>query len=414
MKRLGKLYKILAISLVVLIIFTGCGNKNKKSSDKGQGKLNIYTDVKDKHSLDIMKFAVDSYKKEKKELEININGSLTKDNIDKVISKEKDIDVVFTDRSNMLELSRLGLLSDMSNFYTKNDINDRFYNIVGTYGMVGDKYYGIGLIPYTIEVIYNEKAIKALDIADINNIKGLEELFQKIKSKGMKIPVVLTEDIDPIVALTGIIGTNIINNMELEKAYDSGVDKYKDIKSIQQTLEVLDSMIKSGAINREVFEKSDDNIVKKVEKGDYPIGIAISYYNKDILESDVKVITEYGVAGAKANMPIIINGILCISSNSKNQDNAMEFMKYLFSDKFQEELSKEGFVTGNKKACEAMASTSKDIETKIAGSNINSVIYIYNLPPKMRIALELEIEKISRGNYDGKEWEKVIKNYYSK
>lgn len=400
--------------LVVGILFSGCTflNKDKKDKQEGNGKINIYTDVKDKHSLDILKFAIEAYKEENKKVDINISSALSREDIDKSVSKEKDIDLIYTDRSSMIQLSRKGLLSDMSNFYNKNEINDRFYSIIGTYGMVGDKYYGIGILPYTIEIIYNDKAIKALGIEDINSLKGLEDITKKIKDKGNKVPILLTEDIDPLLAISSMIASNVVNNMELEKAFDSGMDRYKNIKSMQQVFSYLNDMIKSGYINKDVFEKSNDSIIKKVESGEYPIGIIISYYNKDMFDKKINMVKEYGILGKKENVPIIVNGIFCMTSNSKNQETSSEFLKYLFSDDFQNKLFEKGFVTADKSSSEKLVSISKDIEEHISSSNINSILYFYNLPPKMRSNLEMEIDKVSKGSYDGKEWDRIVEDSY--
>ncbi len=60
-----------------------------------------------------------------------------------------EIDVIFTNRNTLIELSKKGVLSDLQDTYEENNISDRYYDIMGSYGRVGDKYYGIGVVPYS-------------------------------------------------------------------------------------------------------------------------------------------------------------------------------------------------------------------------------------------------------------------------
>lgn len=409
--------KIVIIVLLIIYTFTlsACsnkeGNKSKNGSKKEEKqKITIYTDVKDKYTLDIMKYVTEEYKKENSKIEININNAMYKNGLKDELKKDNSIDVVFTNRANIIDLSKNGFLSDISNFYSKSNINERFYNIMSSYGMVGDKYYGIGLIPYTLEILYNEEALKKMNLPKPASLKEVQQLLIKINEKNLKIPIALTDDIEPLVAVSSIYASNIVNNLQLEKLYNSGIEKYKQFSNMQNYFTELDKLYKSKIILKDTFEKADESIISRVEGNELPIAIVFSYLNKDIINSKLQLLSDYSLSDVKINIPVIINGLFSICTNSKNTESVNDFLEFVYSDKFQTKLSEQGFIAGNKKANAELKGNSKIISEHLAKANNDNVLFFYNLPQKINSFLLIEVEKIFKGNYDGKEWERVIEN----
>ncbi len=66
----------------------------------------------------------------------------------------------------MIKLSQKGLLNNMETSYEKNNITKDYYNVFNSYGRFKDKYYGLSIIPCTIEVLYNTDALKKLNIEE--------------------------------------------------------------------------------------------------------------------------------------------------------------------------------------------------------------------------------------------------------
>lgn len=410
--------KIGIIVLIFIYIFTltacssGQGDKSKGGAKKEEKqKITIYTDVKDKYTLDIMKYVTEEYKKENTKIDININNAMYKNGLKDELKKDSNIDIVFTNRSNIIDLSKNGFLSDISNFYSKSNISEKFYNIMSSYGMVGDKYYGIGLIPYTLEILYNEDALKKINLPKPTNLKEVQQLLIKINEKNLKIPIALTDDIEPLMAVSSIYASNVISNLQLEKLYNSSIEKYKQFSNMQNYFTELDKLYKNKVISKDTFEKADENIVSKVEGNELPIAIVFSYLNKDIMNSKLQLLSDYSLSDVKINIPVIINGLFSICTNSKNTESANDFLEFVYSDKFQSKLSEQGFITGNKKANAELKGSSKIISEHLAKANNDNILFFYNLPQKINSLLLVEVEKIFKGNYDGKEWDRVVENY---
>lgn len=155
---------IIFISIILLFLPVGCRTLEKKDLEEKENKLNIYLDIKDKHSLELIKLAIDEYTKENSKVKINTINSIG-DSSKKDIS-EKKMDLIFTNESNMIALQNEGLLKDVDIYLKKNKIDENFHKIIYSVGRHNDKYYGIGLVPYTVEFLYNKDKLKELKLEE--------------------------------------------------------------------------------------------------------------------------------------------------------------------------------------------------------------------------------------------------------
>lgn len=405
--------KILIIFLLTALIInvSGCGSSSNETSKEKQ--LNIYVDIKDKESLNIIKFVTEEYKKSNSKSKINLNNAIG-DRIEEDISKGNEADIVITSRNNMLKLSRKGLLSDMGNYYDENKINDRYYNVVKAYGRYEDKYYGIDLIPYTMEILYNKSAFDKIGLKTPSTISDLRDTLKKLGEGSRRVPVIIPEDLDINSGLFSIIVNNRVNMRKLESKYDSGANSYKTITEMQQAFDVLNDLIKYGSITKNTFELGNENTVNKFEKGDIPIIICSSYYANNLKDDNIKSIGEnMSDSSVKFNVPVISNSIICVAVNTKNGEEVGNFIKFVLNDDTQKKLKEKGFVTGNKKV-------NGDKETGVKGiviqhlstSTEDSVAYVYNIPSKLKSAISSKIDELLAGKETKKEWQEVVDETY--
>jgi ABC-type glycerol-3-phosphate transport system substrate-binding protein len=467
MKRNNKTI-ILLLALIFVINTCGCSKKEKAASEKKQ--INIYVDVKDKNSLNIVKYLTDEYKKQESKVEINLINPFSSEKLEEDISKGAAGDVIITSRNTMIDLSRKGLLSNLSTTFSKNKISDKYYNIVSAYGRVGDKYFGLGIMPFTIEVFYNKESLKKLGMEPPKSITDLLAIFKKISENNLKVPVILPEDLDINNALASILFSNTSDLSKLEKKYDSGYEEYSKLTEIQKLFNDVYYLNKSGIINKDMFEVIGENSLSRLTMGDVPIVIGSSYIVKPLKEElkgdKIGVIEKYNISPVKENVPVIINSLICVPANAKNEEVTNSFIEYLFNEKTQKKLAEEGFVTGNKAAngntdekatetkdkgseekekgtekkengseAKEKSSESKDkgeetkdkaaetkklegvnkiIETHINQANGNSIIYLYNMPKQFQSPLDAKLNKIISGKYTGAEWEEILKEIYKR
>ncbi|MCM0649852.1 extracellular solute-binding protein [Clostridium swellfunianum] len=406
-----KTKKILAvmISLFICITLSACKNKSKNSEESKDKNLNIYVDIKDKNSLNIIKYLTEEYKKENPQFKIKVNDVLGGgNNVFEDISKGTEADLIFTSRNTMMELAQKGLIADMAQQYERNKIGDKFHKIVSSYGRVGEKYYGIGIMPYTMEVFYNSEALSKLGIAAPTNIKEMAVVIKKLSSSNIRIPVVLPEDLDINTALSAIVASNTVKLSQLDAAYNNK-EAYKNIKDMQRIFDDINTIVKETQLNKNIFELGNDSTINALANGTIPILISTSYYSETLSNGKVNLVENYTITPNKTgNVPIIMNSILCVPTNGKNQEAAGKFIKFVISDDTQEKLTKKGYVTGNKKSDEKLSGLGASISKHLMGAGDDNIVYVYSLPQKYQGVISSKIDAILSGKYSGKEWHEIV------
>lgn len=418
MKKSFKTLKNLCSILMVLIMvfsLSACKSDKKEKSEKPK-KLNVFLDTTDTHSANVIKFLIDDFKKNNQDVEIKLNDVLgNKSDIMETINLGTEIDVIFTNRNTLIELNKNGVLQDLQTVYEKQGIRDRFYDIMVSYGRIGDKYYGIGVVPYSVELLYNKTNLEKLKISNPNNLEGWLEVLKQVNSKGIKTPVVMTEDVDANGLLFSLIASKVINIHEIEENYDGGEEGYKKIKGAQKIFDEFNSLAKSKGITKNTFESGNEQSINSFINGDSPLLICTSYFSSKLNTSDIGIIEDYDNNSTYgSNVPIIINSLVSVPLNAKNQDNANAFIKYIYSDEVQARIVEKGIISGNKNANNKVTGTSKIMVQHMHKANDNSILILYNLPDKIKSNILMAVRRILDGSYSAKEWEELLKQAYSK
>lgn len=411
-KSFKKMKNLFSVFIVLLLIFnlTAC----KSSKNEKQKKLNVFLDSTDKYSSNAIKFLIEDFKKNNPDVEIQLNDVLgDKSDILEKINVGTEIDVIFTNRNKIIELSKKGLLSDMQSNYEKDAISDSYYDIIGSYGRVGDKYYGIGVVPYSIELLYNKVNLEKLKIPSPKNLEDWLNALKQVNGKGIKTPVVLSEDLDMNEILFSTIATKTMNIHDLEENYDSGEEGYKKNKAMQEIFSQFNSLTKNIGISKNSFEIGNEQTIDSFNNGDAPLLASISYYHPKLNGSNIGIVTDYNDNSKYGtNLPIIINSIVCVPLNAKNSDNANDFIKYMYSDEVQARMAENGIISGNKKANNKISAIGKIMVEHMYEANDNSILILYNLPEKIKNGVILAISRILDGGYNPKQWEELLKESY--
>ena len=411
-KTLKELKKLCSVFIILIMVFSLSACKSDKKEN--QKKLNIFLDTTDEYSSEVIKFLIEDFKKNNPDVEIKLNDVLgDKSDIMETINLGTEIDMIFTNRNTLIELSKKGVLSDLKDAYEGNDLSSRYYDIMGSYGRVGDKYYGIGVVPYSVELLYNKSNLEKLNLSNPSNLKQWLNTLAQINGKGIKTPVVLTEDVDANGFLFSLIASKGINIHEIEENYDSGEESYKKLKNVQGIFKEFDSYAKDNVITKNCFEVGNKQSVVNFNNGDSPLLVCISYYNSKLNGSNIGVIGDYdNNSNLGTNVPIIINSLLSVPVNAKNTDTVDAFIKYIYSDEVQAKIVQKGIISGNKIANNKVSGSGKLMVEHIYKANDNSMLIIYNLPETVKNNVLLALKKILDGGYNSKEWEGVLKKSY--
>lgn len=416
MKESNKFLKNVCIVFLILITVTSLSSCKWVGGKKGddQKKLNIFIDTKDEHSYKVIKFLVDDYKKNNPDVEIKLNDVLDdKSDVMDTINLGTEIDVMFTNRNDFIELSKKGVLSDMDGAYEDNNINSRYFNIISSYGRIGDKYFGIGVVPDSIELFYNKVNLEKLKIASPNNLEEWLNVLKQINGKGVKTPVVLNGDIDASGILFSLIASKRVNIHEIQDSYDSGEQGYTKLKDMQGVFDEFNLLTKSYGITKNSFELGNEQSVTNFNNGDSSLLMGTSYYNSNLNGNNIGVIGDYdNNPKFGSNVPIIVNSILSVPVNAKNGDSADAFIQYIYSDEVQARLVQKGIITGNKVANNKIIGIGKLMVQHMYKANDNSIPILYDFPRKIENNILITLKKIIDGNYNSKEWDEILKESY--
>ncbi|MBK1813585.1 extracellular solute-binding protein [Clostridium sp. YIM B02505] len=406
--------KIKNVIFIVLIIILNCNLVFgcSKGKDEPKGKLSILIQNNASQDVDVINTLIANYKKAHSQIEIKIENMTENEKIEKVTVDKPDYDVLICERNMMISMARQGYLSDISSNVSNNKMIDKFYNIVSTYGRIDDKYYGIGVMPYSLNFIYNRQQaagyIKGADEID------LMSLLRMSKEKNIKIPVALPKEMDISLAVASMIADNIINEADLEKNFDVGREKYSKFGKMQEVFKFMNTLFKDYGVSADKFVLSDNSIVKKVESGEVPFALVTTLSSKEIDESkNIAVVNSNIVDGSKVNPPVIIDHLVCQLQNAKNKDEVVRFLDYLSDDESYKTLGKEGIITGNRSANSQLKGLQSQMIWAISVANENNIIFYHNLPYKMKPHIIEQTKNLINGAYSGNEWQTIVDKTYT-
>ncbi|MGH4052082.1 MAG: ABC transporter substrate-binding protein [Clostridium sp.] len=410
-KTLMTMKKLCSVFIILTMVLGLCSCKSNKEEQK---KLNIFLDTTDEYSSQVIKFLIDDFKKNNPDVEIKLNDLLVdKSDIMETINLGTEVDILFTNRNSLIELSKNGVLSDLQQTYDENTISDRYYHIMGSYGRVGDKYYGIGVMPYSIELLYNKTNLKKLNISNPNNLNQWLSVLTQLNKKGDKTPVALPDNMDVNGYLFSLISSKYINIHEIEDKYDSGEQSYKKLKNVQEIFKEFSSITKDKGITNNSFVLGNKQTVINFVNGDSPLLVSTSYYNSVLSAENIGVIGEYdNDSNFGTNIPIIINSLLSVPVNAKNTQNVDAFIKHIYSDEVQAKIVQKGIISGNIIANNKVSGNGKLMIEHMYKANDNSMLILNNLPESVKNNLLLTLKRILDGGYNSKEWEELLEKSY--
>ncbi|MGE5628499.1 MAG: ABC transporter substrate-binding protein [Solirubrobacterales bacterium] len=379
---------IFLIVLLLALMLPGCAN-SKKSETKE--KLNVFIDIKDNESIDLLNKLIEDYKGKNPKINLNTTSVL-----------ENNTDVIFTTRTNMINFADKGYLKEMKDYIDENKIDERYYKIVKLYGRYNDKDYGIPIILNPLEIYYNEDSIKRNNLTIPVDKTGLLKLLQELRNKSIQVPVMIPEKTEEV--LFAFIVNNTMDVTLLDKNFDLGIQNYNNINEMKIPFDILKDIIRKNILGKSSFIKSEEKTGGKMEKGEVPILIS----NNLVQGSNIKVFQNY----SKGIVPVSSKLVASIYAGSENSKQGEDFIKYIFSDETQKILNEEGCISGNKTVNNEKTGVEKDIFNQLGSMDEKSIAYFDTIPDKLKEAVQERIEIMLSGKFSENEWYETIKSAF--
>lgn len=397
--------------LIILLAFNlfGCSQKENPNKNK---QISIYVDIKDNQSLNVLKNLIDGYKNKNSGVNVSILNSLGS-KVEEDLGKGTSPDIILTSRSNMINLTNKGYLSDMKSYYEDNKIDERYYTIINSYGRYNDKSYGIPMLVSSLEILYNLDAINKMGLNEPKDVNGLNNMIMSLKKNSTRVPVVINNNKDINSVLFSIIVNNTVNINKLDNNYDSGFEAYNNISDMKIPFQILNNIVNKGVVDRFSFEMGNESTISKFNKGDIPLIVVTSAYINEFKKSNIKVFDNYSSFDLyRGIIPIVSDSMICVPVRSKNGEEVDKFIKYIFSDDIQKKIAESGFVTGNKSVNKTNEGIGSIFALHLNKANENSIIYTDTIPDKLRDAVESKLDLILSGKSSNKEWEEILRSTY--
>lgn len=418
-----KIAYILAVLLTVSFLSSGCTkSKDNKSSDTSTADIKIAVFYNEDEQGKIYKSLAKAYMEANKgsKVEVVYNYS-DRDEISRTLSTDGKFDVIGLTRSQLIEYSKSGYLTDISSLSKEMDYENNLYPICLSYGSYNGKLYGIGDMPMTMEWFYNKDIFDKNGLSEPKDFNDLKTICKTLKSKGI-VPVSLGGmDGWTTSLLLGAITAQAAGSSDLTSNYGSDKKAFSSIDGINESFNVLGEIF-SSCIDDDCGKINYIQSIKDFVNGDAAILPALST-TKDTIDEMKSKNFSYGVFtdgvafidDAESKYSASAAQVLAIPKNSKKQDKAMEFIKFVFSEEGQKCFKDNKVIAPLKIVNKESNDTVKTILSHLEETNDDSIMFYDNISPDMVSNTDAVLANVADGIVDAKDaWDKILSRTFSK
>ncbi|MFD3156262.1 ABC transporter substrate-binding protein [Haloimpatiens sp. FM7330] len=406
--KILKKYLIVFLSLVVLL---GCAGCSKKQNTNNVRNINIYSDMEDSKMLYLINFIKEEYEKENTNVKISFNNISDGQQMINILNKET-ADIIFTNRNNMIELARKGLIADLSTVAEENKLYERYYDIMWLYGKYNNKQYGMGIIPYSVEIMYNKKVLDSMDLDYPKDINGLYNILKVLNKNSIKVPVITTKNTNIYSLLFSCVVNNEIGINNVEEHYDSSKKYYENSTKMQKAFDYINKMYKESILSNKTFKILNEDQIDELSDESTPLIMVTTNNMVKSSQKGFELGKTLDLSNIKFKKPVVVDSIFSISNNSVDKEEIQKFVKFIYDDKFQSKLIEKKIVTGNKNVNNKLGDSYSSIINNIFYADSKNILFDYNIPKKLSKNIKFEVEEILSGKYDGKEWKESVGKTY--
>lgn len=398
-----KKLSLMLILLCLCSLSTACGNKKNEEVDS----VNLYYNAQNVKSINCITDLIKKYE-EKKGAKINIIPVNDIEEVEKNINEKEDSSLVLLDRYNFIDYKNKNYLRDLSYLFKEKKIKEKFFPINNLYGMDEEKYYGIGITPYSIDLIYNEEALKSKEIEIQEN--SYIEILTKLREKNIKIPTYIKSQYSKEVLLSCLVANDTISYdlYKVDKASNLS-EKINYIENGQKIFDILHDLYNKNVIKEDMFIESDEAVIKEFNEGKIPVLLTTTLSSEDITnKKGIGLIDKMPIENKNISTTVGMDATLCSVIGSLKTDSVDDFFRFLIESNPFGELSKKNCVTGNREADSNLKGVQRKMGNGIRVANEINMFYINIISNENIKKIDKECKKILSGQYDGKEWDRVL------
>lgn len=397
-----KRYILIMISVILLVVFVGCYQKDNKETS-----IKVYYNKNTIKSLDEMKILISEYEKEEF-CKVELISVENEDEIKRNIKKYDEATIILLDAYSFLDFISNNYIRSLSYLYKEKNIREEFNIITNVYGLNRGKYYGIGFMPYSLELIYDEKMLEKLGVeVEENNIV---DLIDKLAKKNIKIPSYIECGYSKEILFSSLIANDtIIYDLVDGKITSKLEDKIYGIKNGQIIMDIAKEYYDKGILKDSNFEDRDKSAIDDFNDGKVPILLTTTLASDKITDREgVYVVNKLPIQNI-VNAPVGIDIIITSSIGNEKREEVDRFFRFLIQSDVFRELSKSKSITGNKYGDAFLNGVQSEMSEDIDTADLVNKSYVNIIDRETLKKIDKEMRKIMNGIYDGKEWSRIIK-----
>jgi ABC-type sugar transport system, periplasmic component len=400
-----RMKKVISIFLIISItsFLFGCKKQNLSVDDN----IKILMEENKITAPENINKLIEGYKQKNSKIKVDV---ISKPNIYQSIkNKEVEPDIVISSRDTFIDIAEENNFRFIDEIFEQEKFSENFNNINRVSGRINDRYYGLGLLPYTFDFIYNPEALGKLGIRVPQNSQEALGVLKQFKDNNIQVPYILPKDITVELALSTYVANYLLIPSELKDNYKSGKEDYQKVNKMETMFSTMKSFSDKGYLNKGMFKETTIDEIKELEKGTIPILFGTSNLAKYINEnSPVRSYSNINLSENINYSPTGISAMISLYASGKNKEGGRKFIDYLMKEEAYEALSKEGIITGSKSLDEKLKGTRGEMALEVKNANENNLLYFYNLPTKYVELIKNKLNEISSGKYSGEAWKEVV------
>lgn len=402
--------------MVFSLGLTGCKKENKKTESKKTIKLATF--YSDKDNAAIYKEIAKEYEKTNPDVKVEIISDYGDDEkVRNSLSQEGDVDIIGLRRTQVIEYAKSGLINDLTPFVTEKNLTNKLYGVSLAYGKYNGKIYGIGDMPYTIEWFYNVDMFQKYGINEPRTAEELAAICTKLKSKGVKTPMVVgAMDGWPLTTIFGTVTAQTVDINELTSNMGSDSKAFENIKGMKEAFTTFGKFssacipANSTDIN---YRASVDEFVKG-KAAILPAGawateliaqIKSSGFNYQVFENPITA-----VDSPMSKFSATAGQVLAIPAKSKNTKEAEKFLEFILSEDAQKYFVEKGRISSLITSNRAENLLKQRVLSHLQLTGDNSVMLMDNLESSMAENTTRILQDVIEGRVKPADaWSRILK-----
>lgn len=397
--------KIIPVLIFICFCSFLIGCRNKKNNDIKE--VNLYYNTQSVKSISYVSDLIKRYE-EKQGGKINIIPVNDVSEIEKHIDAKKDSFLVLLDGYDFIDYKNKNYLRDLSFLFKEKSIKEKFIDINNLYGIHEGKYYGLGLTPYSLSLLYNKDALKDLGIEIKEN--NYIEILTKLREKNIKIPTHIKSEYSKELLFSCLIANDTINyDLYKTDKINKLSEKINNIENGQKIFDVMHDLYNKNILREDMFLEDNKSSIKDFNEGKIPVLLTTTLSAQDITNKEgIDIVDKMPIQNKIVNTNVGMDVTLCSVIGTTNIDHVDNFLRFLIEENPFEVLSKKNCITGNIEADSNLKGVQIKMANDIASADEINKFYINIISNEDISKIDKECKKVLSGKYDGKEWSRVL------